>query len=221
MASPTADGPPAGPTTTGAAPPSGRSGNLTLPNVLSVVRLACIPLFVWLLFARDNRAAAAWLFAVLGMTDWVDGQLARRLGQVSELGKVLDPLADRLLLLVGIPCILVDGSAPLWFGIAVLVREGLVAGGTLVLAALGARRIDVTIWGKAGTFLMFMAFPCFLGGNSTLSYAGFLEVMAWLTGLPGLALSWYAASRYLPLGRRALREGRADRRGTRPAAGTS
>jgi cardiolipin synthase (CMP-forming) len=218
MGSPAADAHPGH-----AARPERPSGTvLTLPNVLSIIRLACIPLFVYLLFGRDNRAAAAWLFAVLGMTDWVDGYLARRLGQVSELGKILDPLADRLLLLVGIPCILIDGSAPLWFGVAVLVREALVAGATLVLAALGARRIDVTIWGKAGTFLMFMAFPCFLGANSTLSYAPLLEVVAWGTGLVGLAFSYYAASRYVPLARRALQEGRSQRRTgsapTRPAA---
>jgi cardiolipin synthase len=199
--------------------PSPRTGTgaiLTVPNVLSILRLACIPLFVYLLFGRENRAAAAWLFGVLGMTDWVDGQLARRLGQVSDLGKVLDPVADRLLLLVGIPCILIDGSAPLWFGVAVLAREALVAGTTLVLAAMGARRIDVTWWGKLGTFLMFFAFPFWLGANSTLSYAPLLEVLAWVAGVPGLIVSWYAACRYVPLARRALHEGRAQRR-NRPA----
>src|SRR6476646_10481687 len=66
---------------------------LTIPNLITAGRLACIPIFVYLLFGRDNRAAAAWLLAVLGMTDWVDGWAARRLGQVSQLGKVLDPLA--------------------------------------------------------------------------------------------------------------------------------
>jgi cardiolipin synthase len=184
---------------------------LTVPNLITAARLACIPVFVYLLFGRDNRAAAAWLLAVLGMTDWVDGYLARRFGQVSTLGKVLDPLADRLLLIVGITCILIDGSAPLWFGIAVLAREALVAGTTLVLAGLGARRIDVTIWGKAGTFALMWAFPLWLAGRSTLSYAPFVNFAAWCFAIPGLVLSYYSAARYVPLARAALAEGRHER----------
>jgi cardiolipin synthase len=211
-----------GPAATGAGQPASTNSVVTLPNVLSVLRLCCIPVFVYLLFGRDNRAAAAWLLGVLGMTDWVDGQVARRFGQVSELGKVLDPVADRLLLLVGIACILIDGSAPLWFGLAVLAREVLVAVAGLVLAGLGARRIDVTWWGKVGTFLIMFAFPFWLGGKSTLSYAPFLDAAAWVFAIPGLAVSWYAASLYVPLARRALRDGRAQRDGrrarTRPAA---
>ena len=85
---------------------------LTVPNVISFVRLLCMPLFVYLLFGRDNRAGAAYLLAVLGATDWVDGYIARRFGQVSELGKILDPTADRLLLIVGIGSIAIDDAAP-------------------------------------------------------------------------------------------------------------
>jgi cardiolipin synthase len=184
---------------------------LTVPNLLSVARLSCIPLFVYLLFGRHNRAAAAWVLGVLGMTDWVDGHIARRFNQVSELGKVLDPVADRLLLLVGVSAILIDRSAPLWFGVAVLVREAAVSGAGLVLATLGARRIDVTRWGKAGTFLMMFAFPFWLGGRSTLSYAPLLQFSAWAFGLPGLVISYYAAWRYLPRGLEALHQGRASR----------
>jgi cardiolipin synthase len=194
--------------------PDTRPGNrvLTLPNLFSLARLCCIPVFVYLLFGRHNRAAAGWLLGVLGMTDWLDGWMARRLGQVSELGKVLDPVADRLLLLVGITSILVDGSAPLWFGVLVLAREALVAVAGLVLAGLGARRIDVTWWGKAGTFGLMFAFPLFLASASTLSWADTAEVLAWCTGIPGLVFSYIAWALYIPLGMKALREGRADRR---------
>src|ERR671917_940435 len=185
---------------------------LTLPNVITLVRLACLPVFLWLLFARDNRAAAAWLLAGLGATDWVDGYLARHMHQVSELGKILDPVADRLLFLVGAGGILVDGSVPLWFAVVVLVRETLVGGTTIVLGMLGARRIDVTWFGKAGTFMLMVAFPFFLASHSTLGWADTAGVLAWVFGLPGLALSLYAAVLYVPLARRALAEGRADRR---------
>ena len=187
---------------------------LTLPNLITLARLACLPLFLWLLFGKEDRAAAAALLAVLGITDWVDGYLARHLGQVSELGKILDPVADRLLFLVGAGGILIDGSVPAWFAVIVLVRETLVGGATLVLAALGARRIDVTWFGKAGTFGLMIAFPLFLASHSDLSWADTAGVLAWIAGIPGLALSLYAAVLYIPIARRALREGRAVPSGT-------
>ena len=67
----------------------------TVPNAISFARLLCVPVYLVLLFGRDNRAAAAWLLAALGMSDWVDGYLARRFDQVSELGKLLDPQIGR------------------------------------------------------------------------------------------------------------------------------
>ncbi len=188
-----------------------RSAILTVPNVITLVRLACLPVFLWLLFAEEDRAAAAWLLAVLGATDWVDGYIARHFHQVSELGKVLDPVADRLLFFVGAGGILIDGSVPVWFAVVVLVREVLVGGTTLVLAALGARRIDVTWFGKAGTFCLMIAFPLFLASHSDLSWADTAGVLAWVAGIPGLVLACYAAALYVPLARRALAEGRADR----------
>jgi cardiolipin synthase len=125
---------------------------------------------------------------------------------MSNLGKVLDPVADRLVFIVGGGGILIDGSVPTWFAVAVLAREALVGGATLVLAAMGARRIDVTWFGKAGTFGLLMAFPLFLAHESSLEW---WQGFAWLTGLPGLVLSYYAAVLYVPLARRALAEGRA------------
>jgi cardiolipin synthase (CMP-forming) len=187
---------------------------LTLPNLITLARLACLPLFLWLLFAREDRAAAAALLALLGISDWVDGYLARHLGQVSDLGKILDPVADRLLFLVGAGGILIDGSVPTWFAVIVLVRETLVGGATLVLAALGARRIDVTWFGKAGTFGLMIAFPLFLASHSDLSWADTAGVLAWIAGIPALVLSLYAAVLYVPIARRALREGRAVPSGT-------
>ena len=115
---------------------------LTVPNVITVVRLAMLPVFLWLLFAQEDRAKAAGLLAVLGITDFLDGYIARHFNQVSDIGKILDPVADRLLFFVGAGAILVDGSVPTWFAVAVLVREALVAGATLALAALGASRVS-------------------------------------------------------------------------------
>jgi cardiolipin synthase len=184
---------------------------LTVPNVISVVRLACLPVFLWLLFGRDNRIAAAALLAGLGTTDWIDGYIARHWNQVSDLGKLLDPVADRLLFFVGVGGILVDGSVPVWFAWAVLVREVVVAGATVGLAVAGARRIDVTWFGKAGTFGLMVAFPLFLTSHSTVGWHALAGVLAWLTGIPGLVFGYIAAALYVPIGMRALHEGRAAR----------
>ena len=96
---------------------------LTVPNAITCARLLCIPLFLWLLFAQDDRASAAWLLGLVGATDWVDGYAARHLHQVSELGKVLDPTADRLVFIICGGAILIDGSVPTWFGVAVLAAR--------------------------------------------------------------------------------------------------
>ena len=189
----------------------GSSRILTIPNVITLVRLLCLPVYLWLLLGEDERVKAAILLAALGATDWMDGYIARRFHQVSDLGKVLDPVADRLLFFVGIGGIIAVDGAPLWFSVIVLVREVLVGGTTLVIAALGARRIDVTWFGKAGTFCLMCAFPLFLGSSSDISSAPILEAFAWMIGVPGLVLSIFAALRYVPLARTALRDGRADR----------
>jgi cardiolipin synthase (CMP-forming) len=192
---------------------TGEDRIITIPNVITVTRLLLLPVFLWLLFVRDHRAAAAGLLAFLGITDFLDGWIARHYDQGSNLGKVLDPIADRLLFFVGAGAILVDGSVPTWFAVIVLVREAVVSIATLVLAAAGARRIDVTWYGKAGTFGLMIAFPLFLASESTVGWADTAEVLAWIAGIPGLALSLYAAALYVPIARQALAEGRAQRVG--------
>jgi len=184
---------------------------LTVPNLITALRLASLPLYLWLLLARDDRVAAAVLLGALGATDWCDGYVARHFHQVSNLGKILDPVADRVLFFVGIVGIIVVDGAPLWFSVLVLAREAVISVATVTLAVLGASRIDVTWFGKAGTFGLMFAFPLFLGGTSEAAAAPALWVLGYLTGIPGLVLSYYAAVLYAPIGLRALREGRAAR----------
>lgn len=179
---------------------------LTIPNVITVVRLCLLPVFLWLLFGKEDRASAAWLLAALGTTDFFDGYIARHFNQVSNIGKILDPVADRLLFFVGVGGIAVDGAVPSWFAIAVLVREALVAGATLTLAGMGVRRIDVTWFGKAYTLLLMIAFPLFLASHSTLGWHEGGRTAAWIFGVPGLVLAWYSAALYVPIARRALQE---------------
>jgi cardiolipin synthase len=181
---------------------------LTVPNAISVVRLLCIPLFVYLLFGRDSRAAAAWLLAGLGATDWVDGYIARHFNQVSTLGKVLDPVADRVLLLVAGVSLIADHAVPVWLAVVVLVREALISIAVLALAAAGARRIDVQWAGKAGTLALMTSLPLFLISHADVGWHRGAGTAAWLFAFPGLAFGWYAAITYIPQARRALREGR-------------
>lgn len=188
---------------------SGEDRIFTLPNIITFIRLCALPVFVWLLFGADDRFAAGWVLFAIGATDWLDGYLARRLEQVTTVGKILDPVADRLLFFVGGGSILIDGSIPIWVAVAVLVREVAVAIGTVALAGMGAARIDVTWAGKAATFLLMGALPAFLVSYSDASTADAYGILAWSVAIPGLVLSYYSALLYLPLGRKALAEGRA------------
>ena len=159
---------------------------LTIPNAITLVRLACLPLYLYLLFGLDERVQAAILLAVLGATDWVDGYVARHFHQVSDLGKILDPIADRLLFFVGVGGIIVLGdAAPAWFCWLVIAREIFVSVAVVTLALLGAARIDVTWFGKAGTFCLMFAFPLFLVGSSDLSIAPAFHTAALADRRPG------------------------------------
>jgi cardiolipin synthase (CMP-forming) len=187
---------------------------VTVPNVISVLRLLCVPVFLGLVWS-DREAAAAVLLAVLGATDWVDGWIARHFDQASELGKVLDPTADRILLLAGAVALLTVGlpTAVNVLLIVVLAREVLVAGATLALAAAGARRIDVLWAGKAGTLALMFALPMFLIADASESVYTFFTVVGWGFAVAGVALGYFAALHYVPAARAALREGRAARDG--------
>jgi len=182
----------------------------TVPNLFTAARLACLPIFLYLLFGRENRAGAAWLLGGLGATDWVDGYLARRLDQVSEFGKRFDPTVDRLLLIVAIGAILIDGAGPRWYMIAVIARELLVGVSVAVATvAFGMVRFDVTRWGKLATLLLMFAVPGFMLGASDFPGHDGFQIASWILGLPGLAISWWVATTYVPRIAAGVRAGRA------------
>jgi cardiolipin synthase len=192
---------------------------LTIPNLISLARLLCVPVFLWLVWAEDRPFAAGVLLAVLGATDWVDGYIARHWDQASELGKVLDPTADRILLIAGAVALLGEPiptavTILVW---VVLIRETLIAIATVSLGLLGARRIDVVWAGKAGTLALMFALPAFLGAaNVDGAWKVLLNVMGWGFAISGIALGYFAAATYVPAARAALREGRSSPAGTRP-----
>jgi cardiolipin synthase len=190
----------------------GEDGDLdrvwTLPNAISFGRIWLLGLFCWLLIGPDERIAATVVLMVVGVTDFLDGFLARRFHQVSTLGKVLDPLADRLVLVTAVLAITVYGAVPVWLAVVVLGRELIVSAAVLVLAALGARRIDVVWFGKAGTFGLLCCFPLFLLGDEHATWARVLTDATWVALVPALIFSFAAAVAYVPHARRALEERR-------------
>jgi cardiolipin synthase len=149
------------------------------------------------------------VLGALGASDWVDGWIARHFDQRSNLGKVLDPVADRVVLLVAAVALLVDGSVPVVVGVLVLFREAVVSIAVLVLAMAGARRIDVQWAGKAGTLSVMFAFPLFLLADNIDTGHDVVLAAAWFFAVVGLVLGYYALITYLPMARDALREGRA------------
>lgn len=177
----------------------GSDAILTVPNLFTLGRLVCVPIFVWLVHSVGRPYAAAVLMAVLGATDWVDGYLARLLSQQSKFGRVFDPTVDRLFFMVALLSMLIVDAAPAWFLVAVFAREALVALAALYLGARGVRTIKVSWWGKMATFGLLFTLPLFLAASAEPTGEDVYRVLAWIMGLPSLALSWASAVGYLPL----------------------
>lgn len=198
--------------------PPNEQNLLTIPNLITLIRLLCIPLFLWLLFGQENRFGAAALLAVLGATDWIDGYIARTFNQTSGFGKMFDPTVDRLLLVVGITAIMIDlrDSATIDYFLVyawiMIIREVILSTYVVLSIMMGARRMDVLWAGKCGTFATMIAFPAFLAAADTqisdVLASTFLTV-AWVAAIPSLVFSMIAFVGYLKEGPQALADGRA------------
>ncbi|MFZ1177771.1 MAG: CDP-alcohol phosphatidyltransferase family protein [Mycobacterium sp.] len=152
---------------------------LTVPNALSAVRLALIPVFVYvLMFAHAN----GWAVAILmfsGASDWADGKVARTLNQSSRLGVLLDPAVDRLYM-VTVPVVLsLSGIVPWWFVITLLVRDGLLAASLPLLRSRGLSALPVTYVGKAATFALMSGFPLVLLGTWDALWSRVIGACGW------------------------------------------
>ena len=186
---------------------------LTAPNLITLLRLLCLPIFLWLLFSVEDKAGAAWLLGALGSTDWVDGWVARKFGQQSSFGAVFDPTVDRGMFIVAVLAIAIDQSMPVWFAVAVLIREISVATTMVIAAAFGMQRFSVSVWGKRYTFLLMFAVPLMLLAADDGRGADLVSLGAWAFAIPGIILSYSTALAYIPEIRRNLRLGREARRG--------
>ena len=149
----------------------------TVPNVISFLRLALIPVFAWLIVA-EHDVAALIVLAVAGATDWVDGWIARRFDQMSRLGRMLDPAADRLYIFVTLIGLAYRDIVPWWLVVVIVARELVLAGTIPVLLRHGYGPLPVHMAGKAGTFCLMYAFPLLL----LASVPGVVGEVAWTVG---------------------------------------
>ncbi len=173
---------------------------LTVPNLLSVLRLAGVPLMLWLLLAGDHRGDDVWAIVVLalgGISDWADGKLARLLDQYSRLGELLDPAADRLYILAALLALGLRGVVP-WWAIGVLVlRDAVLAAALPALRRRGYGPPPVVYLGKAATFLLLWTFPLLLAGLQEGWFADLCRPTGWAVGIWGGALYLYTGVLYL------------------------
>ncbi len=183
--------------------PPASSRVLTVPNLISAFRIALIPVFWTLIVDPDTTAWGIVLFGLVVATDWVDGTIARRTGQVSELGKVLDPVADRAAIAAGLIALIVRGAFPLWAGVLILARDVAVLIAGAVLAAKG-RRIDVRWIGKVATFALMIAIPAVSWGTLDLWPAAAALAVGWPVYALGIVEYYVAAGVYAIDVRRAL-----------------
>ncbi len=168
---------------------------LTLPNVITAVRLLGLPVFVWLVLGPGRHLVAFWLLAVIAATDWVDGYVARRFDQVSRIGKLVDPLVDRLLLGTAAITLLVAGLLPWPLLAAIVLRDVVVLGASLALFG-GVPPIPVSRVGKAATALLMMGVPGFLLAGVDWAGAPVVLVVAWVATVAGIIAYYVAAARY-------------------------
>ncbi len=199
-------------------PDSARSGDgtadpevsdriLTLPNVLSALRLVGVPVFLWLLFNHQD----VWAFVVLtasGISDYLDGKIARRFGLVSRLGQLLDPLADRLYVLSTLIALTLREVIPLWLLVVLVVRDLFMGVVIVLLKRVGQTGLPVHFVGKAATFNLLYAFPILLLSTLDNPLGTFSRPLGWGFAWWGTGLYWLAALMYAVQAGPILRAGR-------------
>ncbi len=177
---------------------------LTLPNVLSFARLLGVPVFLWLILVPQADGWAIALLVVSGITDWLDGYLARRWNQITRVGQLLDPIADRLYILATLFGLLLRDIIPLWLVVLLVSRDLLMAVVLAVLKRRGITGLPVHFIGKAATFNLLYAFPLLLLGDGSGTIAEICRIFGWAFAIWGTALYWWAGALYLEQARRIL-----------------
>jgi cardiolipin synthase (CMP-forming) len=168
----------------------------TVPNLLSLIRIVLIPVFVLLILHHGTEAAGLLLLGAVVSTDWIDGYIARRTGQVSNLGKILDPVADRMAIAAGLIALMVRDAFPPWAGLLVLVRDGLVILAGAVLLLRFRIRMDVRWIGKVATFALMVGIPLVAWGRFGLWLHGLAQPVGWIIFAGGIATYYLAGVLY-------------------------
>jgi cardiolipin synthase len=181
----------------GDAAPSGRSREvLTVPNLLSMLRLVLLPVFLWLVLGPDATGPAVAVLMVIGISDWADGALARALHQTSSLGAVLDPVADRLYVLVAVVGLAASGAMPVWLALFLAARDLVLWGLVPVLRTRGYSALPVHFLGKAATAALLYAFPLLLLGTGDSTFEVGARVLGWAFAVWGTGMYWWAGVLY-------------------------
>jgi cardiolipin synthase (CMP-forming) len=177
---------------------------LTVPNVLSVLRLLGVPLFFYLVLGPEADGWAVILLGISGATDYLDGVIARRYGQESALGRLLDPAVDRLYIIAVIVGLALRDIVPWWLVIGLLARDLVLGVALLVLRRHGYGPPPVHFIGKAATFCLLYAFPLLFLGDGEGALATVARVLGWAVAVWGTGLYWWAGVLYLVQVRRLI-----------------
>ena len=168
----------------------------TLPNIISTVRLAGVPLFLWLVIGPEADVWALVVLMVAGFSDWLDGYVARRLNQMSKLGEILDPVADRLYILAAVIGLLYRDIIPWWVAVILPLRDVFLWGLVPFLRTRGYSSLPVHFLGKAATANLLYAFPLLLLGDGDGLVARLAQVFGWAFAIWGVGLYWWAGVLY-------------------------
>ena len=181
----------------------------TVPNMISVLRLLGVPLFLWLVLGPRADVWALGVLAAAGLSDWLDGKIARAWNQTSRLGTLLDPMADRLYIFAALLGLVVRDIIPWWLMAILVLRDVLIIGALPVLRYYGYGPLPVNFAGKAATLCLLYAFPLlFLAGYSgAVGYVA--QIVGWAFAIWGTALYWWAGLLYSVQGSRLIRRSRA------------
>ena len=181
----------------------------TVPNLLSLLRLALVPVFLILILNGRNLEAIIVL-AVASITDYLDGYFARKLKQETRLGQLLDPAADRLYIFATLIGLAIVGYIPLWLTIVVIARDLILLFTYPILASRGYGPLPVHYLGKAGTFALLYSFPLLLIAAAFPDISLFVLPVAWAFALWGIGLYWWAGFVYLAQVRSVVKSSSAD-----------
>jgi len=169
---------------------------VTIPNLLSVVRIVLLPVFLWPVLGPEEDVLALLVLVVSGVTDYLDGKLARRLNQTSKIGAILDPVADRLYILAVVVGLALRDIIPWWLAVLLPLRDVFLFSLVPFLRTRGYSSLPVHFLGKAATAGLLYAFPLLLLGDGSGTVADLAEVFGWAFAIWGVGLYWWGGVLY-------------------------